>query len=91
VRVFGVSFDTPEANKEFAEKSEYPFSLLCDTEREMGLAYGTCASKKSLFSARYTFVVGPTGLIEVAIDTQDPKGQAESLLPVLEGLAREDS
>ncbi len=89
--MFGVSFDTPEANKEFAEKSGYSFSLLCDTEREMGLAFGTCASKKALFSARYTFVIGPTGLIEAAIDTQDPGGQAESLLPLLKELTQKDA
>jgi peroxiredoxin Q/BCP len=91
VRVFGVSFDTPEANKAFAEKSEYPFSLLCDTEREVGIAFGTCADRKALFSARYTFVIGPTGLIEAAIDTQDAGGQAESLLPLLESFVQKDA
>lgn len=86
-----MSFDSVEDNKDFAVKSEYPFSLLCDTEREMGLAFGTCADKKALFSARYTFVVGPTGLIEMAIDTSDPGAQAQSLLPELERLAQADS
>ena len=38
--VLGISFDSVEENRAFAEKFDYPFRLLCDTERTVGMAYG---------------------------------------------------
>ncbi len=32
-KILGASFDTPEENKAFAEKFDFPFPLLCDTKR----------------------------------------------------------
>ena len=40
VEVFGVSFDTPEDNRAFAEKYDFPFRLLSDTTRELATALG---------------------------------------------------
>lgn len=78
-----MSFDGREANRAFAEKHDFPFSLLCDTERRVGLAFGTCSSASSRWSARYTFLVDAAGKIELAIDTADPGGQAEEILALL--------
>ncbi len=49
----------------------------------MGLAYKACQSTKDAYPKRYTYVVGPTGLVEHAIDTKDAAGQAAELLKVL--------
>ena len=38
--IYGVSFDTAEENKAFAEKFSFNFPLLCDTDRAIGTAYG---------------------------------------------------
>ena len=81
--MFGVSFDSVEANRAFAEKSEFPFRLLCDTERELGLAYGTADRKDDAFARRHTFVVGPDGKLEHPIATKDLAGQAQALLTLL--------
>ena len=81
--MFGVSFDSVEANRAFAEKYDFPFPLLCDTERKMGLAYGTCTAEDTKWSARYTFVVSPDGDIEQAIETKDPAAQAEEIVNIL--------
>jgi peroxiredoxin Q/BCP len=35
-----VSFDNQAANKAFAEKFNFNFPLLCDTDRKIGTAYG---------------------------------------------------
>ena len=78
--MLGISFDSAEENRAFAEKFGYTFPLLCDTERKIGLAYGACKSSKDRFAARLTYVIGPDGKIEQAIDTKDPKGQAAALL-----------
>ena len=81
--MLGISFDPPEANKAFAEKFDYTFPLLCDTNREVGLAYGACDSPKDEYARRITYVIGPEGKIEQAIDTKDPAHQAEELLKTI--------
>ena len=81
--MLGISFDTPEENKAFAEKFGYGFPLLCDTERKVGLAYQACESPKDKYAKRFTYVIGPDGKIEQAIDTKDPAGQAAALLPTV--------
>jgi len=85
VPVFGVSFDSVDENRAFAEKFEYPFPLLCDTSRAMGLAYGACEAADAQHARRYTYVVGEDGKILHAIDTQDPGAQADELLRALKG------
>jgi len=75
-----VSFDSPEKNRAFAEKHDFPFPLLSDTDRALAKAYGAAAGPETKFAARYTFLVGPEGTIEMAIDTQDPGGQAAAIL-----------
>lgn len=81
--VLGASFDDAAANRAFAEKHGYTFPLLCDTTRELGLAYGACERADDAYPRRITYVIGADGRIEQAIATQDPKGQAEALLPSL--------
>jgi len=38
--ILGVSFDTVQENKQFAEKFKFPYPLLSDTTRAMGVQYG---------------------------------------------------
>jgi thioredoxin-dependent peroxiredoxin len=83
VRIFGVSFDSQAGNRAFAEKFDFPYLLLCDTERELGLAYGACDAKDDGYARRLTFVIGPDGKLEHAIDTKDPAGQADALIELL--------
>ena len=78
-----MSFDTVAENKAFADKFEFPFPLLSDPDRTMGLAYKTAQTAGDRYAARFTYVIGPDGKIEHAIDTSDPKGQAEALLAIL--------
>lgn len=81
--VLGISFDTPEENRAFAEKFDFPYPLLCDVDRRVGLAYEACDSPKDGYAKRLTYVIGPDGKIERAIDTKDPAGQADELLKAL--------
>lgn len=78
--MFGVSFDSAEKNRAFAVKHDFPFPLLCDTERKLGLAFGTATGDDTKWSARFTYLIGPEGDIEQAIDTQNPGGQAAAIL-----------
>ncbi len=77
--MLGISFDTPAENKAFAEKFGYTFPLLCDVDRKVGLAYKAADTAQDKYAKRFTYVIGPDGRIEQAIDTKDPGGQAERL------------
>jgi peroxiredoxin Q/BCP len=83
VKVLGVSFDTMPDNRLFVKKFSFPFPLLCDTKREMGLAYKACDSAVDPYPNRITYVIGPDGTIEQALETKDPGGQAAALLESL--------
>ena len=78
--ILGVSFDTPAENKAFAEKFGYTFRLLSDPDRKVGLAYQAADDAQARYAKRFTYVIGPDGRIEQAIDTKDPAGQAQDLL-----------
>jgi len=43
-------------------------------------------SKDDQYAARYTFVIGPDGIVEQAIDTKDAAGQAAELLAGMPGM-----
>jgi len=78
--VLGISFDTVEENRAFADKFGFPFRLLSDPDRAVGMAYKACETAGDQYARRYTYVIGPGGAIEQAIDTKDPGGQAAALL-----------
>ena len=84
MRVFGVSFDSVKDNAHFAQKFAFPFPLLSDPARVAGLAYGACDKPKDTYARRYTYVIAPDGTIEHALDTEDPAGQADALLALLQ-------
>lgn len=62
--IYGVSFDTPEENKAFAEKFSFNFPLLCDTDHQMGLAYGATTEGGGDYAARIGVVIDPQGKIK---------------------------
>ena len=82
--ILGVSFDTVEENRAFAEKFDFPYPLLCDTERAIGVAYGAAESADASHAKRISYLIDPEGVIaEVYGDVKpaDHPGQ------VLEALA----
>ena len=81
--VLGISFDTPAQNLAFAEKFGFPFRLLSDSTRSVALAYGAAESARDAYPRRLTFVIGPDGRLERAIETADPAAQAAELLQSL--------
>jgi peroxiredoxin Q/BCP len=62
--ILGVSFDTPEENKAFAEKFGFNFPLLSDTGRQMGLAYGACDDASAANARRVGVIIGPDGRVK---------------------------
>jgi peroxiredoxin Q/BCP len=58
-----VSVDTPEVNKDFAEKEHADFPILSDPGKETANAYGVIADPARPFASRWTFYIGPDGKI----------------------------
>ena len=60
--ILGVSFDTQEENRKFAEKFAFTFPLICDTDRAIGTAYGANADPQK-GAQRVGVVIGRDGKI----------------------------
>jgi len=78
--IFGVSFDSIEENRAFAEKFSFNFPLLCDTDRSMGLAYGACTDSNASNAARIGVVIGPDGNIREYESSVNPRGYPAEVL-----------
>jgi peroxiredoxin Q/BCP len=61
VRYFGVSVDSPETNRQFANDMGIDFPILSDPQKTAARAYGVLG--RSGFAARWTFFIGPDGRI----------------------------
>jgi peroxiredoxin Q/BCP len=78
-----VSFDTQEENLAFAQKFNFPFRLLCDTDRQIGMAYGACDEPAAQYAKRITYVIDPEGRIAQAIGQVSAREHPEELLGTL--------
>ncbi len=83
--MLGASFDDQEANARFAVKFSFPFPLLCDTDRSLGLAYEACESPDARVPARISYLIGPDGRIRAAYSKVSPPTHPAEVLKELEG------
>src|SRR5438552_12194951 len=61
--ILGVSFDTVEENNHFAEKFKFPYPLLSDPTRAMGVEYGAADNPQSGNARRIAYIIGPDGKV----------------------------
>lgn len=91
VTVLGVSKDSIQSHKQFAEKYKLPFRLLSDEKGVMIEAYGAW-KEKSLFgktamgTIRITYLINPEGLIAKVYPKVDPASHALEMLADLKQL-----
>lgn len=83
--VLGISTDPEKSHKKFIEKEKLPFRLLADINKTVHDAYGTWVEKsmygrKYMGTARVTFVVDKSGVIEDIIEKVDTKNHAGQIL-----------
>lgn len=71
--ILGASFDTPAENKAFAEKFDFNFPLLCDTDRAMGLAYGATEAGGKGGAKRIAVILGPDGKVKQFVPKADSR------------------
>jgi peroxiredoxin Q/BCP len=72
-----------DENRAFAEKFGFPYQLLCDTERAIGLAYGACEDASAEYAKRISYLIGPDQKIAKAWAKVDPKVHPTEVLGAL--------
>lgn len=91
-RVIGVSPDTVEAVKKFADKFDLEFTLLADADHAVAEAYGTWV-EKSMYGKKYmgvqraTFVIDSDGKVAKVFPKVSPKTHDDVVLEALAELA----
>lgn len=83
VEILGCSFDTVAENAAFAKKYDLPFPLLCDVDREIGLAYGACDEPNAGYADRITYVIDEDGFIAKSFSHVDARNHPAKLLEIL--------
>jgi len=83
--ILGVSKDSEKSHQNFINKYELPFTLLADTEKEIHEKYGTWVEKsmygrKYMGTARVTFLIDESGVIEEIIEKVKTKDHTAQIL-----------
>ena len=85
IEVLGVSYDSTEKNKKFAEKNALPFRLLSDSDHELAKSVGAGRALIPL-AKRISYLVGPDGVVLKAYPDVDPKTHAQKVLEDYRGM-----
>ena len=85
VSILGISKDTVESHKKFAEKYHLTFPILADPERKTIEAYGawgkkSFAGKEYMGTLRNTYLVSPEGEIVKTYEKVDPSLHVTQIL-----------
>ena len=83
LHVLGISFDNIDENRAFAEKFDFPFRLLCDNDRSVGIAYGAADTPEAGYAKRISYVIGEEGRILHAYPKVDPNTHLDQVLGAL--------
>lgn len=86
--VIGISPDSVESHRKFAEKHELPFTLLADPEKEAIQAFGvwkekTLYGKKSMGVERTTVVIDAKGVVRKIFPKVRVDGHVDKVLETL--------
>ncbi len=86
--VVGVSTDDEKSHKKFESKHTLPFPLIADTEKAIVESYGLWVEKnmygkKYMGTARTTFIIDQTGIIQKIIEKVDTKNSSQQVLDLL--------
>ena len=77
VKVFGISADSVESHKKFAEKYDLPFTLLSDPAKKVITLYG---ADGALLTKRISYLINPDGTIAKAYPDVDPAHHGAEIL-----------
>lgn len=87
--VVGISSDSVESHKSFAENHHLPFTLLSDQKKQIRKLYGANGTL-SLFPGRVTFIIDKKGIIRHIFSSQiQPTKHIQEALQILERIDAE--
>ena len=86
--VLGVSVDSVDSHKRFADAEGLNFPLLADVEQRVSAQYDVL-NEQSKRAVRTTFLIDPDGVIRKIYEKVDPSGHAEKVLSDLADLQAE--
>jgi peroxiredoxin Q/BCP len=78
--VLGISLDSQDRNRKFAEQTGASFPLLSDTGKQVAKAYGVLSFTR-LFANRFTFVIDKEDVIrhiDEGSEALDPSGAVQA-------------
>jgi peroxiredoxin Q/BCP len=78
-----VSFDTVQENNRFAEKFDFPYPLLSDPTRAMGVQYGAADNAQSGNARRVAYIIGPEGKVRNVFPKANTSTFAADVLALL--------
>ncbi len=86
--IIGMSADSPKKQKNFCDKQEFQYLMLCDEKKDTLKAYKTWVPKKMYGReyegiARCTYVIDENGVIEKAYPKVNVKTHAKDILAEL--------
>ncbi len=85
--ILGVSFDSIERNLAFADKYDFNYPLLCDTTKQMGIAYGAAESSDARTASRAGVIIDKQGKILMWSGKVNSRRFPQQALDVLEQTA----
>jgi peroxiredoxin Q/BCP len=92
VAVVGVSVDSVDSHKAFAEKHKLPFTLLADPEKSVAKEYGVLTTYNGTeLASRQTFLIDPDGNVAKHYDKVQADRHSPEVLADLEVLMAERS
>lgn len=92
VVLLGISLDSVDSHRDFAQKYSLPFPLLADSGGEVAGAYGALWSLGPIrFARRHSFIVDPQGHIARIYRSVQPAGHSSQVIQDLTGLGAGDA
>ncbi|MBD2230347.1 peroxiredoxin [Phormidium tenue] len=84
--VIGISSDSTDSHKAFAQKHNLPFTLVSDRDSAVRKAYGVPATL-GLLPGRVTYIIDKEGKVRHIFNSQfNPKGHVEQAMGILKTL-----
>ncbi len=80
LKVAGISFDSVEENLAFAEKFGFPYPLLCDADRSVGLDYGAARTADEGYAKRISYVIDEEGKVLLVYAQVVPSEHLDTIL-----------
>jgi peroxiredoxin Q/BCP len=85
--ILGISFDTVEENRAFAEKFGFPYPLLSDTDRKIGLQYHATSPGETKGARRISYLIDREGAIARAYEKVDAGAHPAQVLADIDAMA----